>query len=399
MNKFLNSCFVKNWWPFLVTVDLFLIAFTVANPYISDFSQKWRLITPFSLHTENNLAVWWSGITLLLAALLAYQRAIDKGANALPWLALSFVLACFSLDEMGSFHERIGHLKGWSGIYPYAIILTALIAYAIIKLFRSEQTITNAKYLCIATILFFSVALQEYIEHAYTWQPWMLGIRVGTEEGTELLATLFILLAIIYKKEQPRHLLTLLPKPNSISNLKLIAALGLLTHVIGSYLITKYGDPFFRGNPMNWYPTVIYFCIALICFSKMLTSFDPTIRTKLGTASILFTITSIGIMTNLFMIILPGINKIIDPTIVSKNFTIVYLIQLVTFIILLNKRTQISRSAAMYSLIFISALLWLDFYIENAWIRYSILGVLSYSTFYIFTFDEYKKTEDLATRP
>jgi len=199
MQKFLCICISKNWWTLLVTVDLFLLAFTIANPHIPDFQQKWRLITPFSLHTENNFAVWWSGITLLLAGLLAYQRSIEKGKNTIVWLILSLVLACLSLDEIGSFHERIGVLKGWNGIFPFAIILISLISYTIIKLFQSSQTSTNAKYLLIATALFFSVAIQEYIEHAYTWEPWMLGIRVGIEEGTELLATFLYYLQLFTK--------------------------------------------------------------------------------------------------------------------------------------------------------------------------------------------------------
>jgi len=385
MHKFLNSWFGKNWWALLVSVNIILVIFTVANPYIYNFQQKWRFIAPFSLHTENNFAVWWSGITLLLAALLAYQRACNDYKNKITWIILATLLAGLSLDEIGSFHERIGYSKGWAGIFPYGLLFICLITYVNIKLLQSKNTITSAKYLCIATALFFSVILQEYIEHNYAWKPWMLGLRVGLEEGTELLATAFTLLAVIYKKNEKLNLLSLLPKHITLVKLNWVVTIGLIAHIVGSYLMVKFGTPFFRGNPMNWYPTAMYFCIALICFNSMAHPNTQTKRKKWGLFAILSLVTSIAIMTNLFQIIIPNVGNVINPAIISENFLLIYIVQLLIFTILLFKIKQIKPFITIASLIVVIVLIWLDLYLENLWLRYTMLGALSCWTFYYFT--------------
>lgn len=383
--KILSSWLGKYWWSLLVSVNLFLIAFTITYPHLSNFPQKWRFVTPFSLHTENNFAVWWSGIILLLAALLAYQRILtDSNKNKLAWYILAIVLTGLSLDEIGSFHERIGVAKGWNGILPFGILVLCLLAYTNIKLFYSKQTVINAKYLSIAIALFFSVALQEYLEHNYAWKPWMIGIRVGIEEGTELLATLFVLLAVIYQKDKRLTLLSLLPHSQSIINLRWVAITGFVAHVIGSYLIVKFGDPFTRGNPMNWYPVAIYFCIALICLNKVINSSIQTERKIWVLLSALAMITSIAISTNLFLILLPGIDAFINLEIINKHFLLIYVMQLVAFTIFLIRKFKITPALVMASMISIIALIWLDLNLESTWLRYTMLGALSCWSFYIF---------------
>ena len=386
MCKFLDSWLGKNWWSLLVCVNLFLIVFTIAHPYLSNFPQKWRFVTPFSLHTENNFAAWWSGITLLLAALLAYQRTLtDSNKNVLTWYILAMVLAGLSLDEIGSFHERIGIVKGWSGILPFGILLLCLLAYTNIKLFYSEQTVINAKYLSIAIALFLSVALQEHLEHNHAWKPWMIGLRVGIEEGTELLATFFVLLAVIYQKGIRLSLLSLLPQSRGFTNLRWVAITGLVAHIIGSYLFVKFGDPFTRGNPMNWYPVAIYSCISLIFLNKVINS-NIQIERKIWTLlSVLTMTTSVAISTNLFLILLPRIDVFINPEIISKHFLLIYIMQLVVFTIFLIRKLQITPTSIMVSMLSIIALIWFDLNLDSTWLRYTMLGAFSCWSFYVFT--------------
>jgi hypothetical protein len=386
MHKFFNIWFNKYWWASLASINLFFIALTIAHPHIPNFQQKWRLITPFSLHTENNFAAWWSGITLLLAALLSYQRYTSEADKTkFAWLILAIVLAGLSLDEIGSFHERIGHLKGWSGILPFGVLLILLVTYVNIKLFQFNSTNINAKYLCISISLLFSVAIQEYIEHTYAWKPWMLGLRVGIEEGTELIATMFMLLAIIHKINLPLNLFSLLPSLNALSKLRLITLIGLIAHILGGYIITQIGDPLFRGNPMNWYPTSLYFCTALVCLHKVIHASERIEKIRWGVVLTLTLITSIGIMTNLFMIIIPRVYELTNTTLNHQNFMIIYIIQLISIGMLLTKKIQISKTLVISSLVCLFALAWQELYVENIWIRYSILGAFSYWTFYIFT--------------
>ncbi|HVL70045.1 MAG TPA: hypothetical protein VM364_22490 [Vicinamibacterales bacterium] len=69
------------------------------------------------LATENVIAAWYSSMLMLLtAAAAAFAFAADRrrGAGALRfgWLLFAAVFMLLSLDEIGSFHERVGMLTG-----------------------------------------------------------------------------------------------------------------------------------------------------------------------------------------------------------------------------------------------------------------------------------------------
>jgi len=367
----------------LLVINAIFIAFTITYFYVPDFSQKWRLITPFSLHGENNIAVWWSGMTIFLAALLFYDRfRLPNDKNKTSWLFMAAIMLSLSIDEIGSIHERISLISGWSGLLPFALILASFLAYAIFNLYRSDDTKKNAIYILIAFSIYGSVALQEFFEHSYNWKPWMAGIRTGIEEGCELLATLLILLASITKSNTKKSLsiLSLLPHQSTILNLKWMAVLGLVLHISGCFLFIKYGDPSTRGNPMIWFPSAAFFCIALL-FASSNYKLDSKPINVLVVLAILFVTCSIELMTTASYYYIPKIGSLFNLSFIKENFLVFYVVlPLAVFIITFHKVRNKELSRFVYIPIIIG-LAFFNFITQSLWLRYVILGVISYLTF------------------
>ena len=97
------------WWHFIVAINLFFIVITTANHYLPRFPQRSRIIFPFSLASEMNIAAWWSGICLFTLSFIAYEFfCTKKDGSQKAWISLSLLLLGLSFDEIGSVHERIG---------------------------------------------------------------------------------------------------------------------------------------------------------------------------------------------------------------------------------------------------------------------------------------------------
>lgn len=373
---------LKHWWIPIVFLNILFVTVTAAYPHIPDFSQKWRLFGPFYLGNENNLAAWWSGITLLLAAILAFEKHDSKNK---AWLIVAFVLAILSLDEIGSIHERVGIWKGWSGMLPAGCLLLGLFGYAILKIYKDKDSKINAIYLLIAFSIFCSVAFQEYLEHTLNWKPWMRGLRVGLEEGTELLGTFFLFLAVLSKdKISPILSNRLLPKAATLINLKSLFLIALVIHIVGCYVMTRFFDPFHRGNPMNWYPTAICFCVFLVCAWHSILS-DQSKKFWWQTLTLACLLSSIGLMTNIFNILLPGIDNIISSELILERFFLFYLIQLFVMSTLFILTPKMKTPKAIAILIAIVALVALSIWGDSQWLRFSILGIYTFYLYMIIT--------------
>ena len=85
---------------------------------------------------ENNLAPWFSAITLLIAAgvwVICYAlelrgRDSTRGRLSWGWLVLAVLFCFLSLDEEGSFHERLAALPG---VNRYAVLLVPGAAFGV----------------------------------------------------------------------------------------------------------------------------------------------------------------------------------------------------------------------------------------------------------------------------
>ena len=247
------------WCIYIVTIDIFLIIFTIISRYFNEFPLKQF----FNLGGEMNFSTWWSGICLLGSALLGYEMYCTRGENQnrRSWLILSILFMGLFGDEIGSFHERIG---SFSRLLPYGIIAIFLLCYSLFYVMKEKNGQITAMYLFVGFLLFGFVAGIEYLEHIIKWPYWMSGIREGIEEGSELLGELFILIGIIKQRgitEKPYRLQSVISNPYNFKSLNFILAIGLVIHAGSSLFITQLNDLDMRGNPAVLYPSLVYFIL------------------------------------------------------------------------------------------------------------------------------------------
>ena len=259
-----------SWWKWVGGISLFFTIVTTLIPYLPDDVRN-RFIYHFNLAIEMNLAAWWAGIFLLALALLAYQlysTSVDR--TRLAWLALAVVFLALSLDEIGSFHERAGSMKD---LLPFIVGFIVLIGFAWWVLYRSPGTRPAAFKLVVSFALLGSVIVQEYLEHNLDWPAWLLGIRVGFEEATELLGFLLALWAIGEQnsKERPatNSLSRVIPNPYLLKYLPGVLLFGFLFHIAISFIFGVEFEWSTRGNPVVWYPAAVFFLLFASSFWKL----------------------------------------------------------------------------------------------------------------------------------
>ena len=256
---FLKRIPATSWWKWVVGVDLFLVLFTLISSYIPSLPGS----EIFNLGAEMNVAVWWNGICLLAIALLVFELfSTTRDEKRKAWLLLSIIFAGLSLDEIGSLHERI---VGLSDIIWYASAGAIALGYCLVILFRRGETRRTAAFILSGFLLFGLVAGQEFLEHTLSWPKWLLGIRLGVEEGTELVGTLLCLWGVAeYRKPQKNDVGAwdnVIPNPFHMKYLPLIVAVALVIHSIATLFIRNFPDLDFRGNPAAWFPSSLFFLL------------------------------------------------------------------------------------------------------------------------------------------
>lgn len=154
---------------------------------------------------ENNLAAWFSGALLALIGFHAMdghsRHRQSAPALARAWAIVAGVMIFLSADEIGSLHERMAGLGktigigAWGLLLPLGGVIAVLLIWAMATLWRAGGTERiQAVFLAIGFGFLGSVAVQEFLEHALTWDgARALALRVAIEEGSELLGTLILL--------------------------------------------------------------------------------------------------------------------------------------------------------------------------------------------------------------
>ncbi len=204
---------------FLLLILLLNIGFmlTTALKYTNVLSMggrvTWRYVVARAcdLGAENNVAAWYSAITLLIAAgvwVICYAldlRGRKPGWDRIlcwGWLLLAVLFCLLSLDEEGSFHERLGAVPGMNQfevfVAPMVLVGIFLLAFAWARLRGDWLTIG---LLALGFLTYLSVPIQERAEtileksgiYTATWHTPARDVVI--EEGSELLGTLFFIAA------------------------------------------------------------------------------------------------------------------------------------------------------------------------------------------------------------
>jgi hypothetical protein len=110
-----------------------------------------------------------------------------------------------------------------------------------------------------AFMLFGSVAFQEHLEFTLEWPWWAQGIRVGIEEGTELLGVFLLLSVVASATARPGEIKSLVhvaPRMETLISLRLpgvfITLLGFIP--LGIFSAFAIEDASYRGIPATWLP-------------------------------------------------------------------------------------------------------------------------------------------------
>lgn len=271
-----SSLSLSNTWFYVVisgNIFLLLVLFLRADGVLA---QSWALIYGlsgrFTLATENNIAVWWSGFLFLLLSVHAFDEYVlhrrKKPVVARGWAAFFLLMLIFSADEIGSFHERADqflHLGTWLSLLPFGLIVMALFITTLISLGSDPEHRRKLRPLLLAFFLFGTVVIQEYLEHKVNWEQWS-PLRVVVEEGTELLGISILLKAFMTDSFGflNRRQIGEAPVFDIILALRfpIILLLGLLFAPLLGYATASLSDQF-RGHPADWFASTIFVFAAL----------------------------------------------------------------------------------------------------------------------------------------
>jgi hypothetical protein len=231
-----------------------------------------QYLAQFTLAEEKNVATYWEGWCLLLVSILAFQRFLQGNKTApyekQSWLGLSVLAAGLSLDELGSIHERSPFLfSAWSlsGNMSSKIALAIPALLILIFTLRGMWRFACRRHFWMtlsAFILFGSVAFQEYLEFTVKWPWWAQGLRVGIEEGTELLGVFLLLSVVASATDVPRRVKSvtdLTPRVETLISLRLPVVLATLLGFIPLGIFSAFAieDATYRGIPAAWLPFML----------------------------------------------------------------------------------------------------------------------------------------------
>ena len=267
----MNKLYDKNWSAFwfygIVAISVLILIVTFFRFEVKEATGVIRLLRSLSLVGENNIAAWWSGVLLLIGGIHAFDGYVllrqREPRAARAWASISIILVILSADEISSIHERadwILHLGSWLSKLPFAIILLAMLAYALISLWSAEEQRPKAWAVVLGFFLLGTVPLQEFIEHNLDWTRETMRLRSVLEEGTELLG-MIILLKVSMTNTQGlfgQKGAGASPTFECICLLRFpVLTVGLPLVVILAYLTANLPDQQ-RGHPADWFAATVF---------------------------------------------------------------------------------------------------------------------------------------------
>jgi hypothetical protein len=257
------------YWLALCAVSAVVALLSVAQSFFPNLSPRVvGLLYRVTLASENTVGAWWSGMLLLLGALHFADGYFCNRAQAprlaWAWLILASVLLALSADEVGSFHERVAE---WSLVAPFAAVLLGAAAWSFWQLWRHPLHRRDSVLIALGFVLFASVALQEFIQHAVVWPEALQPLRMLVEESTELVAMLLLISVGL------RNSTGLFAAPGSVAAAKAPALQGstampgwlLLVAVVMIPLLSLFSASYHddvRGHPADWLAASLLLCAA-----------------------------------------------------------------------------------------------------------------------------------------
>ncbi|MGB5637101.1 MAG: hypothetical protein WBM86_30555 [Waterburya sp.] len=385
------------WWFWIAGIDLVLIFATALQHSFFVPTLVRRILRQFDLGQEMNLAAWWSGMILFSIALLCYEIYCDRNnQKKVTWLLLTIAFTCLSIDEIGSIHERI---ETWIQLIdpyvslsliqlidpyiPIAILGVILVPFPLIILWNSQETRRTAILLIVGFLFLASIAIQERLEGYIEWYQWG-GVRLGVEEGTELLGMFFCYLGVVLQRHQPQStnkLICAVPNPFLMRNLQKIISGGIIVHLCLIIFVSIYINIDYSGRTLVWYPVAILFLLSLTIYWKYSIFEYPQHRIWYIFSAYFFVSSAITPY-----LIYPSISHKL-PALIEPNFYYLYGFQLLLIIIIYKLIYQtISKKAFILIFLLVISLL-LGSRIPGEIARYTVAGAFSYLVARLLLFD------------
>ncbi len=302
----------------------------------------YKLLMQTNLVRENDVAVWFSSMLLLLIALTcmlcfaAEPRGQDKSWLRFGWAISALMFAGLSLDEMGSLHEKIAiwnkSMSWFVLLVPFVIMIPIyMLFFGWIQIRRSRAgfVYTLLGVLCFSTVPLFeffernslSATGQQLRNSHLFWQT--------MEEGTELLGMMAFLTATLCFATAIVRMPDNSPKETSavvrveLSRRRFLGITTLLTlSGFTGVFVSKAYIPIINvagvnGIPENWFPSALIFCAAVMLIQMSGTGTARIARRSLVVAAILV---SIYIGSNLQDFFYPGQNVVLKRVFIAMLF-------------------------------------------------------------------------------
>ena len=377
------------WWFWVAGINLFLVFASVYQHTFPLSTLGERIFRQFDLGEEMNLGAWWSAMVLFSIGLLCYELYCNRAnrTRKVAWLLLPIAFTCLSIDEIGSVHERI---ETWIQIIdsyvpisltqlvdPYVPIIIAgviLVPLPLITLWGSKETRSSAVLLLWGFLLLSTIAFQERLEGAVEWYRWG-GIRLGVEEGTELLGMFLCYWGVVLQR--PKSSLTDqlrrgIPNPLWMNNIQKIVLIGFVVHLCITAFVSVSINVDYSGRTLVWYPAAISFIIGLTTYWQYSLAEYPQPKILLIASAYFWLASAIAPY-----LIYPSISPQL-PALVEPNFYYLYGFQLLLIIIIYKLIYQtISKKAFMLIFLLVISLL-LGSKIQGEISRYAAAGIFSY---------------------
>lgn len=300
---------IRIFYVCVLFLDFLLLSLYIALTTKSQLSWVQHILRKqVDLTTENVAAVWYSGIILLLTGIAAVLCFKIDSRNVSPqksqrilrygWIPVAFAFGFFSLDEMGSIHERLdkvlpaiilsftGGKTGWvTVLWPLMIGVFGYFVWffwSYLARYRPSQVLA-----LIGGGLLISVPLQEKFKRIiYSgWGPEKVYLS-ALEEGSELIGTTLILIAffefVLFRSRQEGDNLESDPSKRARPTICvafgpqfircfyiLLSLLALSSFLSALFFVPELKDLRYRGDPSAWYPTVALFLAAVFGFLFM----------------------------------------------------------------------------------------------------------------------------------
>ena len=267
---------------FAIVTALFIFAWERLNGY-SPGVQKFvkYVLVQGHLATENVVAAWYSSM-LLLAVGLAAVWALRSDLQSRPspfrwgWAAVAGAFVLLSMDEIGSWHERIGMVRalsiggdravGWVFVLaiPIALVGLFLLAFAFLHVRRVPAAF---RWMTAGVVLFLANPLFEAAEmrlihgagaDAATWQRTLHDVLLVLEEGVlELFGVVCFLLGVLTYVGESRP-----SWPITRGHVRALTAVMVIGVFVSAAVVSRL-PPGDTGIPSNWYPAAMFLFVAL----------------------------------------------------------------------------------------------------------------------------------------